>query len=181
MKILCYGDSNTWGYDPRGPFGSRYLQPWPELLAKLLSCTVINRGENGREIPKHPAVISPDADLLIVMLGTNDLLQFWSPEAACDKMEAFLRNIDAAPESILLIAPPTMKLGEWVQDEELIEDCGSLARCYAALADRMGIRFADAGKWDIPMSHDGVHMTEDGHHIFAKHLSDEIKRSVYHA
>ena len=24
MKVLCFGDSNTWGYDPRSPLGGRY-------------------------------------------------------------------------------------------------------------------------------------------------------------
>ena len=33
MKIICLGDSNTYGYDPRGYFGGRYDHPWPELLA----------------------------------------------------------------------------------------------------------------------------------------------------
>lgn len=180
MKILCYGDSNTWGYDPRGPFGSRYSQPWPELLADKLSCTVINQGENGREIPKHSVPFPGDTDLVILMLGTNDLLQFWSPEAACGKMESFLTSLEISSKKLLLIAPPTMKTGAWVQDEELIEDCMTLARHYEALAGRLRIQFADAGKWNIPMSHDGVHMTEEGHKMFAENLFDYIKRSNCH-
>ena len=28
MKILCFGDSNTYGYDPRGYFGGRYDHPY---------------------------------------------------------------------------------------------------------------------------------------------------------
>ena len=24
MKVICFGDSNTFGYDPRSWFGSRY-------------------------------------------------------------------------------------------------------------------------------------------------------------
>ena len=24
MKVICYGDSNTYGYDPRGWLGGRY-------------------------------------------------------------------------------------------------------------------------------------------------------------
>ena len=34
MKVICYGDSNTYGYDPRLPLGGRYDHPWPELLAE---------------------------------------------------------------------------------------------------------------------------------------------------
>ena len=29
MKVICYGDSNTYGYDPRDPLGGRYDMPWP--------------------------------------------------------------------------------------------------------------------------------------------------------
>lgn len=33
---MCFGDSNTYGYDPRGYFGDRYgaEDRWPDLLAK---------------------------------------------------------------------------------------------------------------------------------------------------
>ena len=180
MKSLCYGDSNTWGYDPRGPFGACYPQPWPTLLEELLACDVINQGENGREIPKGTVSFPSDVGLLIIMLGTNDLLQFWSPEAACNNMATFLSSLSMDPRKILLIAPPTMTRGEWVEDDELIADCVNLAQLYEALSCRLHIHFADAGKWNIPMAHDGVHMTEDGHHIFAETLSDHIKRSLYH-
>ena len=44
MKVICFGDSNTYGYDPRGPFGSRYDRPWPDLLAELTGWQVINQG-----------------------------------------------------------------------------------------------------------------------------------------
>ena len=69
MNVVCYGDSNTWGYDPRGYFGGRYDEPWPSLLPWKIQ----NLGENGREIPAFPGTFPENTDLLIVMLGTNDL------------------------------------------------------------------------------------------------------------
>ena len=44
-----------------------------------------------------------------------------------------------------------------------------------ALAERLDIRFADAGKWDIPLAYDGVHFTEQGHKAFAAKLLEELK------
>jgi lysophospholipase L1-like esterase len=167
MNIICIGDSNTYGYDPRGPFGSRYDKPWPEQLALLTGWNVLNLGENGLEIPKKPVLFPDDTDLLIIMLGTNDLLQFWSPEAACDKMQRFLTQIRIP---VLLIAPPTMTMGAWVEDPDLIIDCRTLADGYRSLSQRLGIRFADAGEWNIPLAFDGVHMTEEGHQKFAENL-----------
>jgi len=174
MKIICFGDSNTWGYDPRGYFGGQYDHPWPELLAERLGCTVINWGENGREIPASSVDFPADADILIIMLGTNDLLQFWTPEAACKKMEQFLESLTLDRETLLLIAPPPMKFGQWVQDQELIDDSITLAKAYQALSERLGIRFADAGKWNIPLAYDGVHLTEEGHRAFAEGLIEYL-------
>ena len=176
MKVVCYGDSNTFGYDPRGYFGGQYDTPWPEILAVKLGCTVLNWGENGRKIPTSAVDIPEDTDTLIIMLGTNDLLQFWSPEAVCEKMERFLESLALNREKILLIAPPPMKLGEWVLDQELIDDSGMLAKYYKALAERLGIRFVDAGEWNIPLADDGVHMTEKGHRTFAKGLIEYLQK-----
>lgn len=162
--IICFGDSNTWGYDPRGYFGGRYNHPWPEVLAEKLGCTVINLGENGREIPTRPVLFPDRTDLVIIMLGTNDLLQGASVEAVYSRMEHFLASVQ---EKVLLVAPPPMKPGAWVSDQRLMDDSKALAVHYRALAGTLGIKFADAGSWDISMAHDGVHFTEDGHRAFA--------------
>ena len=173
MKIICFGDSNTYGYDPRGFFGGRYDAPWPEILAGMLGCDLINRGENGREIPKRAVDFPHDADLLVVMLGTNDLLQGASPEAVCQRMEQFLKTQD--PERVLLMAPPHLKLGAWVADQRLIEDSKALSAGYQTLAKCLGVRFIDAGAWNLPLCYDGVHLTEDGHRLLAMNLYKELK------
>ena len=172
MKLTCFGDSNTWGYDPRDKFGQSYPRRWTDLLAEKTGWVVINEGVNGREVPDEPAFPEADTDLFLVMLGTNDLLQLDTPEAAAERMETFLSG--TAPEKLVLIAPPPMVWGEWVQDQELIEDSHRLASLYEALAQRLGIRFLNAGNWQIPLSFDGVHFTEEGQYIFAEHLAKEL-------
>ena len=176
MKVVCYGDSNTYGYDPRGYFGGQYDHPWPELLAVKTGWNVVNEGLNGREIPKVSVTFPMDTDLLIIMLGTNDLLQFWTPEAACEKMKLFLESLTLDRNRILLIAPPPMKFGEWVQDQELIDDSIALAKHYKALSERLGVRFADAGDWNIPLAYDGVHLTEEGHRAFAEGVIEHLHK-----
>lgn len=174
MKILCFGDSNTYGYDPRGYFGGRYDNPWPELLAENLHCTVINQGENGREIPARAVTFPTDTDLLIIMLGTNDLLQGATPEAVGYRMERFLESLPH--EKILLIAPPTMKLGTWVTHQTLIDASKALSASYRSLAKRLAIRFFDTGKWNVPLAYDGVHLTEEGHRAFAERLINNLNK-----
>ena len=56
MRMLCYGDSNTYGYDPRGFVGDRYQKEsrWVDILAQKLKWEIQNEGQNGREIPSRP-------------------------------------------------------------------------------------------------------------------------------
>ena len=171
-NIICLGDSNTWGYDPRGYFGGRYDHPWPGILAAKLGCTVINRGENGQQIPSVSVEFPDDTDILIVMLGTNDLLQGATAEEVCLKMERFLETLER--EKVLLLAPPSMRQGAWVNGQNLIEASQSLALHYRTLAQRMGIRFVDAGQWGLAMAYDGVHLTQESHCVFAELLYKEL-------
>ena len=172
MAILCYGDSNTFGYDPRGFFGDRYDHPWPELLEEMTGFSVRNCGFCGRVIPRCEVVFPGDADLLIFMLGTNDLLQGATAALAGERMGAFLCALDK--EKILLLAPPPMTLGEWVTGEALLRESRNLSRVYRQLAGERGIHFLDAADWEIPMAYDGVHFTEEGHRRFAQRLKEAL-------
>lgn len=88
--ILCYGDSNTWGYMPAT--GARFDENtrWTGVLQRLLgeNCRVVENGLNSRQsafdVPGKPhlnamndfyaALISQKPlDALVIMLGTNDL------------------------------------------------------------------------------------------------------------
>ena len=166
MTVICFGDSNTWGYDPRSWLGDRYANPWPDHLAKHTGWEVINLGRNGQEIPKK---IPPyHCDLLMIMLGTNDLLQGNTPEQVCARMESLLKTIS---QPVLLIAPPPMQRGEWVPDSSLIENVHRLSKDYAALAARLHIPFCDSASWNLPLCFDGVHFTEEAHLRFAENLA----------
>ena len=168
MTILCYGDSNTFGYDPRGFLADRYDTPWPEALEELTHLQVRNNGSCGRRVPVRETVFPGNADRIIVMLGTNDLLNGEEPPEIALKMERFLSVHDY--EKVILIAPPPLSRGEWVTDDGLIRRSEGLADEYRAVAKRLGIRFLDAGEWNIPLCYDGVHFTEPGHRIFAEHV-----------
>ena len=177
MKVICFGDSNTYGYDPRSYFGGRYDADsrWVDILAEETGWEIRNMGQNGREIPPIAPDFPAGTDLLIVMLGTNDLLQGCRPEQAAERLEQFLLGIPLDRSKILLIAPPSVTLGAWVPSAELIDDSRAFARLCQTLTERMGIRFADAGKWDVPLAYDGVHFTEQGHKAFAAGLLEELK------
>ena len=177
MNVICFGDSNTYGYDPRSYFGGRYDADsrWGDILAAETGWAVRNLGENGRGIPAKAPDFPADTDLLIVMLGTNDLLQGRSPEEAARRLEGFFSGLNLAQDRVLLIAPPPMALGEWVPDEQLVAASKRYARLCKELAGRMGVRFADAGAWGVSLAYDGVHFTEAGHRAFAAGLLEVLR------
>lgn len=179
MRILCFGDSNTYGYDPRGYLGDRYgaQDRWVDLLAKQTGHEIVNGGASGRDIPHFSNIsnlLAPygSVDMLLIMLGTNDLLQGCTAKEAAERMACFLQTVIPCCKRILLIAPPPMKRGAWVSTDELVAESCHLSEEYWALAARMGIPFADARQWNIELAFDGVHFTEEGHHAFANRLKD---------
>ena len=134
MRILCFGDSNTYGYDPRGFFGDRYgaEDRWVDLLSKQTGHECINAGTNGREIPRNPYALRlleeyTPVDIFLVMLGTNDLLQGATAKEATARMEAFLTPMLSHCKQILLVAPPPMKRGACVTADALVAESIHLA------------------------------------------------------
>ena len=181
VRILCFGDSNTYGYDPRGFFGDRYgaEDRWVDLLAKQTGHEWINAGTNGRDIPCNPYALRlltehAPVDIFLVMLGTNDLLQGATAKEAATRMEAFLNPLLPRCRQILLVAPPPMKRGAWVPTDELVAESVQLAEEYKLLAEKLDIPFVDTCRWNIELAFDGVHFAEEGHHSFVNHLMEVI-------
>ena len=183
MRLVCFGDSNTYGYDPRSFLGGRDPAEcrWTDLLAERTGLEVVNLGQNGREIPPGAGSLAGLPrwdDLLVVMLGSNDLLChpcFTAGDVAA-RMEQFLNTLP--PCRVLLVAPPPMAPGEWVTERRLLSESAALAGEYEALARRLGIGFADAGQWGVELAFDGVHFTENGHRAFAKGIQEAVLCSL---
>lgn len=181
-RIACLGDSNTFGYDPCAPLAGRYP---PELrwTGRLAQCgwQVFNRGMNGACVPL-PGQFRPIAEMLrslgpldavTVMFGTNDLLRGDGARAAAARLAEFLAALrTSVPGPLpLLIAPPPLAMGAWVNDPALIPESEAFAACCRQLAAAQGAAFADAGEWGVGLTYDGVHFTPDGHAAFSRGLS----------
>ncbi len=176
MKLLCYGDSNTYGFDPRSYIGGRYpaASRWPDLVAECTGYQVINAGMNGRMIPAREEelawmgqmITGQHPDLVIIMLGINDLLCGASVDEITGRMDACLQAL--AGMRILLIGPPPLQNGTWVPDDQLLQEAAGLSDGYRDLAVRRGISFADTRDWGVEVTYDGVHFSEEGHRAFAR-------------
>lgn len=64
--IICYGDSNTYGYDPRSFIGERYSEKerWTGILDEAFDDNVLNYGMNGRCIPHTKNQINTFLELI---------------------------------------------------------------------------------------------------------------------
>ena len=182
MTLLCIGDSNTYGYDPRSYFGDRYPADvrWTERLG---TWKTVNCGMNGLAVPFNHTVFtdlirSKSPDVVAVMLGTNDLLEGANAETTAKRMEAFLTDIKDICPKLLLIAPPPMHPGEWVQSQKQIDESVKLGQEYCELAKKLEIYYADAGEWHVELAYDGVHFTPKGHKAFAECLCAVLNRLI---
>ena len=191
--ILFFGDSNTYGYDPRSFFGDRFSPDirWTSRLSAAAEkeWKVLAEGMNGREIPSgkyelqhvfsllREGMQGRSPDWFAVMLGTNDLFSTYpdfSADTVAKKMARFLDEIIAAsPQvSILLIAPPAIgREGASSLEEQLLyTESLQLGLLYEKLAAQRGLAFINTAGWNIPLGFDGVHFSEKGHRVFADQM-----------
>ena len=210
MKVvLCYGDSNTHGYIPgtgaRYPFDIR----WTGVLQKQLGfdVRVIEEGLCGRttivddpaRADRNGATFLPQCleshspvDVLVLMLGTNDILQQSKAsvdDAArgvsklIDLMTATCLCLNLPVPQVLLVAPPllceprTEQIDEKIAEpraEQSIENMltspiqvvkkHDFSEQYRSIANEQQCRFIDAAQLVSPSNIDGIHLDEDGHH-----------------
>ena len=192
-RIMFFGDSNTYGYDPRGLLGGRYPASvrWVDRLAEQFAdeWEIIPRGMNGRCIPEIPedAIYTElmlkkagALDVLAIMLGTNDVILTSCPEAsfAARRMERFLTFLTAETPAlhdarILLIAPPPMDSAASDQPEygRYVLETQKLCALYKDLAASFGTLFENTGDWNLPMAFDYAHLSEEGHLVFAERMA----------
>jgi len=188
-SILAFGDSLTWGFEAgtwkRHPFEVR----WPNALAAGLGgrARVIEEGMNGRSTayddPTDAAELNgakalpimlkshEPLDLVIIMLGTNDL-KF---AARCRAFDAALGmgrlieivqhypfNDNYAPPQILIMSPPALvkTTDEWFAElwDHAIDESKKLGIHYAKLAKDRGVHYFDAGGVARADPTDGGHL-----------------------
>lgn len=90
-KVLFLGDSNTWGYDPRGYF-QRYDLTYIDYLNDLVPGWIFFEDAiNGRLLRdvKEDTFDLDSIDLFCVMLGSNDLIHYYD----VDQILSFMHEI----------------------------------------------------------------------------------------
>lgn len=183
--ILCYGDSNTWGYRPDTQTRYSRDERWPGVLRNTLGegYLVIEEGlcgrttvwddpiegyKNGKEYLIPCLETHKPLDLVIIMLGTNDLKKRFSLSAfdiangasvlvkIVQKSEV---GIDGDPPKVLLMAPPPIaKLTGFAAMFEGAKPKSDLfPQEYTRVAQETGCAFLDAADVIVSSDVDGIH------------------------
>lgn len=194
--ILYYGDSNTWGYDPATQ--ERYARDrrWTGVLRRELGegCLVIEEGLNGRTTVWDDAIegykigkeylipcleTHKPIDLVVIMLGTNDLkMRFSVPACDIAAGAGVLVDIvaksetgpgDSAPQVLLVAAPPIGNLSEF---GEMFEGGAAksrmLSRNFQMVAEERGCALLDASGIIVSSDVDGIHLDLREHRKLGK-------------
>jgi lysophospholipase L1-like esterase len=201
--ILCYGDSNTWGYNPLSGERHKYNERGTTILKKKLGYEylIIPEGLNGRttvwddpiEGHKNGATyLSPcleshkPIDLVIILLGTNDLkTRFSVPPGDIAAGVGVLVDISKksgcgingnSPEILVLIPPEVQKLtnfsemfaGSRDKSQEFLRVFKSMAEEYEVSCLNIGevVHFSDA---------DGIHFEPDQLVPLGNLVSERVK------
>lgn len=182
---------------------------WPGRLQELLGdgYHVIEEGCNGRTAifydPEEgwkngldylkPCLNShKPVDIVILMLGTNDLKEMFhaTAEKIAEGAGILVRTIQdflivkqgIIPE-IILVSPPEIGVG--IKDSAFSDSFGDNAgkqskefsKWYRKIAERYHCIFFDAAQYVIPSESDSVHLTPEGHRILAEELCHVVKRT----
>lgn len=207
-RILCFGDSNTWGFRPEKPF-TRFPRDirWTGVVRQILGddFEIIEEGLNGRTTVwddpygehKNSKVYLPpclashaELDLVVIMLGTNDLKPHFRNSAAdvalgLKTLVEIVRSSGAgrsgASPGVLMVAPPplgklTLLAGMYGDAPEKSQD---LAREVQLLAQFINCPFLDAGKVVSSSPIDGVHWEPDQHRRFGDAVSEKIREILF--
>lgn len=205
--VLCYGDSNTHGQVPGGTLFERYPyhQRWPGVLARQLGSRwhVIEEGlsgrttvrddpiegsvKNGRTYLRACMMSHAPLDLIIIMLGTNDLkARFGQPASevamgvGCliyDIKELAPGPAGTCPE-ILVVSPPPMlsDIKEW---EQIFKNAPpksrELALEFEIISDSLEVHFFDAGSVVECDPLDGFHINDNAHLGLGLALAREVE------
>ncbi len=204
--VLCYGDSNTWGYEPA--MGERFPEDvrWSGVLARELGSEfrVIEEGLNARTTVREDPVeeykngkdyLRPcleshrPMDLVIVALGVNDLkARFFASASDAADGAGILVTIaqrsgagpNGSPPAVLLVAPPPegrlTELAEMFAGAE--EKSRGFARQYRRVAEKHGCELLDAGELVRASDLDGIHLEANEHRRLGEAVAARVKEML---
>lgn len=205
--VLCFGDSNTYGAVPTLARTGRHRfardRRWTGVMARQLGAgwDVVEEGHPSRTTVhadpiegahKNGLAALPicleshmPLDLVIVMLGTNDLKARFAvtPGDIADSIEIIVKAVqgseagaNGAPPKVLVVAPPPMAEIDWFADMFAggAEKSRRLAPFLAAMCERRRVPFVDAGALVESSTVDGIHLDAEAHKALGQAIAQTV-------
>ncbi|MCV0429421.1 MAG: SGNH/GDSL hydrolase family protein [Roseibium sp.] len=207
MSVVCFGDSLTWGFNPVDMSRYGHDVRWTRLLQKDLGSEfyVIEEGVNGRttvfEDPvkgdknglEHLFTVRKThmpIDILIIMLGTNDLQERFAMNAetiaiAMGRLLYLATNptedVEGMAPKVLLMSPPpladlTGTPFELQFSGRSREESTKLAECYRRKAEEYGVAFFDTGSVISSSPVDAIHFDAAPQVDLARAVASEVRK-----
>ena len=206
-SILAFGDSLTWGVNTANDLRHEFENRWPNVLAAGLNnkARVIEEGMNGRTTVFPDPTTTADRngatalpilltthqplDLVVIMLGTNDL-KFANRCTAFDAslgMERLIKLTKSHDFSrgykvpqILIMSPPCLvkTKDEWFNElwGHAFAESKRFAEHYARVAQEQGVHFLDAGSVAHASEVDGGHLDAENTVAIGRALVPVVKK-----
>lgn len=198
-KILCFGDSNTFGFNPEN--GKRFDEQtrWAGKLKIALKnkFEVIEKGANNRcgftenkestELSGLIAIkkyLELKPDIIILAVGINDLQKIYDNDEKVIYfgLKALVEEIKKENNpNIILLVPSAIKeniLNSFFNtlfDEKSIEKSKKLPKIYQKIAKEFELDLIDLNNIAETSSTDGLHYDVEGHKKIADKLIEFIK------
>lgn len=195
MNILCYGDSNTFGYNPSD--GSRFEQNsrWSGILKELLPLdSIIEAGLNNRaglmDSPdglkycayKHLPSLLFEIDILILAIGTNDS-QFrydFNIEIIENRLEKLLEEAKKKIKKIIVLSPvlldETILKGNFkiLFDKDSIKKSFLINDSFENICKKLNCNYLNLNNFITPSPQDGLHYDKKAHKIIANLIAQTL-------
>ena len=200
MKILCYGDSNTWGYVPNinGYSKDAIMQQYNEeecwwydlkkdnevfvdglcgrCIAHENKCL---RNRNALKTINDDLQKYNELDLVIIQLGTNDCKGEYKDSAfdITKNLEKLISHIRTLISSeILIISPAQIREDNKITKKYYIgaeSKSADLDYYYKILAQKQNYSFISGT--DLELGEDGEHLTLNGHKVLGQKVALYVK------
>lgn len=207
-RIVCFGDSNTWGYSGEGNCRFEDDQRWTQIMAAQLGpdYQVVEEGISGRTtvfndsineglrgMDHLPVSLMSHAplDLLILMLGTNDCKERFSatPKNIADGMDRLIKKAKIADvwrkrPCILVMAPIRIDQRVYASPVagEMGANCAEKASMLPSLmeecAQQNDCAFLDSNDYCTVNQVDFMHLDLESHHRFGIAVAEKVRSLI---
>lgn len=201
-KVLCFGDSNAFGFNPKD--GSRFdeFSRWSGILKNFSKgkFEIIEEGQNNRTaFSKNPMgksytgykilpeFLKEKFDVVILALGVNDLQSqygatFLDFELGISNLIEIIKN-NLPNAKIILVAPANITqdilkspIFSKLFDESSIEKSKKLPEIYLEISKKYNCEFIDLNKVAKPSSFDGLHFEPSEHKKIAEEIFKQLNK-----